>query len=80
MQLLLQIDLQAICQVRIQNLVAHLDLFPSVPAPVVATQLPLNFSARSVHLPFLNYAGIIRLTYNFNLRKSIKRDLSFKAK
>ena len=68
MQLLLQIDLQAICQAKLQTLVAHLNLFPSVAAPVVATQLPLNFSARSVHLPFLNYAGIIRLTYNFNLK------------
>ena len=77
MQLPRQIDLQAICQVQIQTLVVRLNHFLSVPAPVAATQLPQNFTARSVRLPFLGYAGIIRLTYNFNLRKSIKRDSSF---
>lgn len=80
MQLPRQIDLQAIRQVKIQTLVVHLDLFPSVPPPNAAALLPQNFTARSVRLPFLSYAGIIRLTYNFNLRKSINRDSSFKAK
>ena len=80
MQLPRQIDLQAICQVQIQTLVVRLNHFRSVPAPVAAAQLPQNFTARSVRLPFLGYAGIIRLTYNFNLRKSIKRDSSFEAK